>query len=407
MEQTFKKIAPGLYEREYEKADDRKSVLYYGRLKAKGTGKRSLFALGSDLREATDTWTEIKIANRRGEDLSRFKPEKKTEPKAEAGSAPMTLAQWAKEYPLQEGIKSKRSLSADLGRIRLHLEPFFGDKPLAGITRKMLSDYIAKRENEKTIRSGKASKKKVERGTISNELSVLRRMLTVYNRERDTEKIIIPSFEDLIKRVKFGGRALTTDERSKVLAEYPKWLSRLAEFATETCLSEGDILRLTEAMIDYKDRVIVPDGGRLKTQETTKEKREQMAPLTDRALEIVEEILAERRKSKVPIIGPLFTREDGRRITRDMISRGIKRACKAAGVKKFVFHNYRHTALTDWADKGISADVAQQASGHGSYQMHQRYLDLQRHHIAKAFGLKNGNKNGEQEPTDNAKSAAK
>ena len=55
-------------------------------------------------------------------------------------------------------------------------------------------------------------------------------------------------------------------------------------------------------------------------------------------------------------------------------------------VKKFVFHNYRNTALTDWADRGISADVA----GHTSVQMLKRYLDLQRHHIANAFGLKSG-----------------
>ena len=30
-----------------------------------------------------------------------------------------------------------------------------------------------------------------------------------------------------------GGRALDTDERKKVLGHYPRWLKRLAEFATE------------------------------------------------------------------------------------------------------------------------------------------------------------------------------
>jgi integrase len=164
-------------------------------------------------------------------------------------------------------------------------------------------------------------------------------------------------------------------------------------------------------MIDRKNRVIVPDGGRLKTQETTAEQAKQMAPLTDRALQIIEEIIAERRSSilaerrnskVISISGTLFTREDGRPITRDMISRGVKRAWKKAEVKKFVFHNYRNTALTDWADRGISADVAMQAAGHTSVQMHKRYLDLQRHHIANAFGLKSGDqkmvtKNGDQE----------
>ena len=43
---------------------------------------------------------------------------------------------------------------------------------------------------------------------------------------------------------------MTVEKRLKVLTVYPKWLSRLAELATETCLSEGDLLRLTDDMID-------------------------------------------------------------------------------------------------------------------------------------------------------------
>ena len=371
----------------------------------KKTGKRSLFALGSNLPEAKDKLAEIKIANRRGEDLSKFKPEKRAEPVKT--DKPRTFTEWAKEYPLQEGVKDKRSFRADKGMISLHLEPFFGDKPLE-IPRSLLIDYINARSKEKTIRNGKASKKAVARGTISNELSLHRHMLRVYNREHDESKIVIPSYDGLIKRVKRGGRWLPVDERKKVLEVYPLWLAELAEISTETCLSEGDILRVTEPMIDRKNRVIVPDGGRLKTQGTTDDDRpKQIAPLTDRALEIIDRILARRRKSKVPIIGPLFTREDGRLITRDMISRGVKRAWKKVGIKPFVFHNYRNTALTDWADRGISADVAMQAAGHTSVQMHKRYLDLQRDHIAKAFGLKMVNTNGEQESVDEQQSVVK
>ena len=83
-----------------------------------------------------------------------------------------------------------------------------------------------------------------------------------------------------------------------------------------------------------------------------------------------------------------------------------------AKVKKFVFHNYRNTALTDWADEGIHVDVAMQASGHTSVQMHKRYVGLQRHHIAKAFGLKRPvtqksvTKKCDQEPAKEAGGAA-
>src|SRR5262249_17393384 len=89
VKQKLKRIAPGLYAREYEKANGEKSLLYYGRLTYKG--ERLLFALGSDLREAKDKLAEIKIANRRGEDLSRFKPEKKADRKTEPRAEPMTF----------------------------------------------------------------------------------------------------------------------------------------------------------------------------------------------------------------------------------------------------------------------------------------------------------------------------
>jgi hypothetical protein len=32
----------------------------------------------------------------------------------------------------------------------------------------------------------------------------------------------------------------------------------------------------------------------------------------------------------------------------------VKGAWKQAEIRKFVFHNYRNTALTDWADKGLT-----------------------------------------------------
>ena len=54
-----------------------------------------------------------------------------------------------------------------------------------------------------------------------------------------------------------------------------------------------------------------------------------------------------------------------------MISRAVKRACKQAGVKKFVFHNYRNTALTEWSRQGVHVDIAMRgvrAHQHGHAQ---------------------------------------
>ncbi len=275
MTEKFERVAPRLYRREYRTNVGERAVRYYARFVCKRKGKRRLFALGANLDEAKDRLKELEVQNNR---LADFYQGKSGNGKAGA----LLLAEWGDKYPLQEGVKDKRSLSEERGMIRLHLKPFFGNMALTEITRESLIRYIDSRMGETIIRNDKQSKKRVARGTVSNELSLLRRMLRVAAREGI--QVASPSFEDLIVRVKRGGRALTPEERVRVLAVYPAWLSRLAEFATETCLSEGDLLRLTEDMIDRKVRVVVPEGGRKKNEV------DQASPLTDRTLEILEEI---------------------------------------------------------------------------------------------------------------------
>ena len=120
-----------------------------------------------------------------------------------------------------------------------------------------------------------------------------------------------------------------------------------------TCLSEGDLLRLTDDDIDLELGVIVPDGGCKKTSV------EQCSPLTPRALAILNETHAARRAGAIipNVNGLVFTRADGRPITKDMIQTQVGKAIKATGIKKFVFHKYRATALTEWGRRGYPVDM--------------------------------------------------
>ena len=114
----------------------------------------------------------------------------------------------------------------------------------------------------------------------------------------------------------------------------------------------------------------------------------QIAPLTARARAILDEIAADKRRGAIVANSAklIFTRDDGRRISRSMISRAVEQAAKKTGVKKLVFHNYHNTALTEWSRRGIDVDVAMRASGHTSIVMHKRYIDLKDEDIAAAFG---------------------
>ena len=224
------------------------------------------------------------------------------------------------------------------------------------------------------------SKKLTARGTISNELSLLRRMLRTAAREG--YRVNVPSFEDLIVRTVRGGREITQDEQEKLYPAFETWMQRLWEFGKETCLSQGDLLRLTDSMIDEREGTIKPEGGRKKSGV------EQVSPLTDRAREIYQQIKADKKSGAIVpnLSGLVFTLNDGTQITKGLVHYQVEKALRKTGIKKFVFHNLRNTALTEWARKGIPVDVAMKASGHASVQMHKRYVDLQAADVANAFG---------------------
>jgi integrase len=184
----------------------------------------------------------------------------------------------------------------------------------------------------------------------------------------------------LIVRTEFGGRELTEVEQQKALPVYAPWMQRLTRFASETCLSEGDLIRLTYADIDEARGVVRPAGGRKKTNGV------QISPLTAKARAVFDEIKAATRSGAIVpnVNGLVFTLDNGKPVTKGLINYQVERAIKA-GVAKFRFHDYRHTALTRWAREKIHVDVAMVAAGHSSVQMHQRYTHLQDKDIAAAF----------------------
>lgn len=391
----FERVQRHLYRVQNVNADGERSALFYARFRCRLKGEARAIALGSDLSKAKDALKKIeaKDVDRYDFDLDKIKPD--WAPKAPDGkSKPFTVTEWLAKYPTFSDVKYKRSLADELRMIRLHIEPFFGSMLLTEVSREALTRYIQHREGQTVIRCGKASKVKVNRGTISNELSCLRRMLRVALREGF--KVTVPSFEALIIRTERGGRELTESEQKKVLENFEPWMRRLAEFAVETCLSEGDLLRLTDDMIDERAGIIKPEGGRKKT------KVEQVSPLTEKARAVLQEIRDLRRRGAIVanVHGLVFSRDGGRAIDEDMIQYRAGKAIKKAGIKKFVFHNYRNTALTSWARRGINVDVAMKASGHSSVQMHKRYVDLQDNDVANAFGTayckQNCNQNAEK-----------
>jgi hypothetical protein len=230
------------------------AVAYYARFTCPLKRKPRSIPLGSNLGNAKDKLRELLVQDSKLYDFDLDRQRKSTirDGKAEA-------------FLFSEGQRRCALAIASNGSNldQATSEPFFGTLLLTDFTRETLIRYIAKREGEPIIRCGNASKKKVSRGTISNELSLLRRMLKIANREGF--KVTVPNFEGLIVRTEFGGRELTEVEQQNALTVYAPWMQRLTRFASETCLSEGDLIRLTYVDIDEARGVVRPAGGRKKT----------------------------------------------------------------------------------------------------------------------------------------------
>ena len=129
-----------------------------------------------------------------------------------------------------------------------------------GINSQKIEAYISARTLEGIIRGGKRSEmRKVSRSTVTNELATLRK----YLRRAVPELLQVMPAMKLPKKGE-RNRVLNPDEYQRLLAAAPLWFRRVLIVAFETCLSQGDLLRLTDDMVDEKAGVIVPRDGRIK-----------------------------------------------------------------------------------------------------------------------------------------------
>jgi integrase len=359
-----------LYRRMVLVAAGRVLVGYYG-IFVDWKGVRRKFPLGTNEAAAKQALAiyEARNVKREDFDLDKVKPKPQKV---------MTIAEWSDVYFTLEQVQQKKSLEGDRPRARV-LKRHLGDVLLPDLAREDLFRYVNARRKEFIMRAGKMRKTPVSDGTIKNELSLLRRMRNLALEQGIKASMI--SFKGIGPKPGERARSLSTIEKPKLLLVMSQWFRWLFEAALETALSQSDLLRLTDAMIDEEAGVIIPTGGRKKTGVR------QVAPLTDRTREILAEIREYRRQHKItPKNGLVFTRLNGAAITKSQIGHAMREACRKAGIEDFRFHDLRHTAKTGWARAGISVEAAMLAAGHNSVAMHNHYVHLQANDISKFFG---------------------
>lgn len=172
------------------------------------------------------------------------------------------------------------------------------------------------------------------------------------------------------------GRHISPETFAAIGAHLDVGRRQLFEFAMLTGKRKGQLSRTTWAGYDADAQELTWSAAEVKAQ------RPEVLPLAGRPLALIEELYAARRlHCRFVFHGP----DCGRRqpSARDGCVRNFRKAwnvaCKAAGFPVgrkaggFVFHNTRHTAVTNLVNAGVPAHEAMAVSGHTTRSVFDRY----------------------------------
>ena len=163
-------------------------------------------------------------------------------------------------------------------------------------------------------------------------------------------------------------RILTEDEEARLLAALVStgrgedgtygpgtrnpWVLPVVILAIETAMRRGELLALTRGHIDLNKR--------LAYVQMSKNGERRIVPLSTRAVETL-------KKMPAVLKGPIFP------LSGMALRKAFERACKAAGILDFHFHDLRHTATTRLAKRLPNVIELAAVTGHKDLKMLQRY----------------------------------
>ncbi len=165
------------------------------------------------------------------------------------------------------------------------------------------------------------------------------------------------------------GRVLSKDEYEALLQNPVKHLKDLLVMGYWTGMRKGEILNLTWDKVDLKERMI-----RLE-DEDTKEGKAKTVPIGDKVYDLLGRIPRALHDSHVFLYC-------GRPI-RNRFETGLKTACRKSGIAwgrevkgGFIYHDLRHTFITDMRKAGVDRDVRAAIVGHAIKDMQGRYDEV-------------------------------
>ncbi|MDX6611635.1 MAG: hypothetical protein QOD75_821 [Blastocatellia bacterium] len=253
------------------------------------------------------------------------------------------------------GLRSEKVVAEYISVIRNH----FGKRRLQSIT---YSDLLTFRRFR--FETPTSHNKQRSLATVNRELSYLRRLLNIAEREGWTLRNPFSSGDSLINisDEKKRERVLSREEESMLLGHCigrRVHLMPIIICALDTGMRRGEILKLRWRDVDFERQLITIQAFNTKTM------RQRTVSMTIRLYQELEQLwLVSRRDSEALVFG----------IT-DTFKTAFKGVCKSATISDFRFHDLRHTHATRLDDLGFSLAKIGAQLGHTQLQTTLRYVN--------------------------------
>lgn len=178
------------------------------------------------------------------------------------------------------------------------------------------------------------------------------------------------------KRVLKKPRYFSEDELKRIFDEAQQPYSSIFRFLYLTGLRIGELGNLEWLDYDEGQKHII-----IRVKEGNKTKREEVVPLNEDAVSILEE-----QKS---IGGPkyIFVNAHGHKLDNANIYRALKNVMKTLNIENASPHTFRHTTASHLVIKGVSLYVVRDILRHASIRETEIYAHLSREAITQAVGL--------------------
>jgi integrase len=269
----------------------------------------------------------------------------------------------------------KRSWARDRTSIRA-LTGYFGGKPLTDIMPALIEQYRSWRR-ESVSRRGQAPTP----ATLNRELACLKRMFTVAIKGLLVLKGGVPASNPAVsvsleRETNERDRVFSPGEFQVLMNVAPTHLKPILLTAYHTGMRKGEILNLTWDRVDFKAGVI-----RLRIEDT-KTREGRIVPLTKELSETLRNatIYLDASGQRMPYVFTYAGRTLG------SVRRAFGTACREAGISNAVFHDLRHTFVTNMRRAGVDYFRIMAVTGHKTMSFFKRYNRVDHPDLQQAIG---------------------